>query len=199
MGGDGGTTAGKRSFTKGCQQNKKENESDGKASQRKAAWTHCSLSHRNLKLPLVADVKGSIMRKDAVIEHLLKRKEYKEGENPAPHISKLKHVVDLLFESSEKAKAAATSDAEVVADTDLTGLVTCPLTGAVGGGSQAFCFFWECGHVSSVQASDEIANGLCPWPNCTAGIKRIDLGQSLKDCDSPVNPSQKRPRDGNGA
>ncbi|KAJ7231458.1 Rtf2 RING-finger-domain-containing protein [Mycena haematopus] len=61
-----------------------------RANQNRARWNFCALSKRRLQEPVVSCALGKLYNKDAVIEFLLDRDAYGDGENICGHIRSLK-------------------------------------------------------------------------------------------------------------
>jgi len=65
-------------------------EQADKANQTRAKWLFCALSKRKLQEPIVSCALGKLYNKDAIIEFLLDRSTYGDGENICGHVRSLK-------------------------------------------------------------------------------------------------------------
>lgn len=65
-------------------------EQADKNNQTRARWTSCALSKRPLQEPIVACGLGKLYNKDALLEYLLDRSAYGDGEEICGHIRSLK-------------------------------------------------------------------------------------------------------------
>ncbi|EAU93478.2 hypothetical protein CC1G_12072 [Coprinopsis cinerea okayama7 len=128
MGNDGGSIPDRRDLVK----TKAKAEQVDKASQTKARWFYCALS----KEPIVSCALGKLYNKDAVIEYLLDKSSYGDGEEICGHIRSLKDVKQLKLTPNA---APSTSD-----DTDRAAFV-CPLNLKEMNGSQPFVYISTCG------------------------------------------------------
>ncbi|KAF7322721.1 Rtf2 domain-containing protein [Mycena chlorophos] len=181
MGNDGGSFAKRTELVKV----KKKPEAVDKANQTRARWAFCALSKRRLEEPIVACALGKLYNKVALIEFLLNRDAYGDGEKICGHIRSLKDVKTLTLTANS---------APVPADTDPTEHTQfmCPLTQKEMNGLTPFVYLRTCGCVfaaaglnamrsSPSESASEPAKDTCP--SCATKYTH-----SL-DC-VPLNPSQ---------
>ncbi|KAI9436971.1 DUF602-domain-containing protein [Lactarius indigo] len=86
MGNDGGSIPDRRDLVR----NKPKVEQADKANQTRARWFFCALSKRPLQEPIVSCELGKLYNKDAMIEFLLDRSAFGDGEDICGHIRSLK-------------------------------------------------------------------------------------------------------------
>lgn len=86
MGNDGGSIPYRIDLVK---TKAKEEKTDEKALARQL-WLLCALSHRPLGQPVVTDALGKLYNKDAVIEYLLDRSTYGDGDQICGHVKGVK-------------------------------------------------------------------------------------------------------------
>ncbi|GMK55008.1 hypothetical protein CspeluHIS016_0200640 [Cutaneotrichosporon spelunceum] len=90
MGADGGSIPGRRDLVK----TRGKAATTGKAVARERFF-YCALSKKRLAKPVVADPLGKLYNKDAVIEYLLDKNAYGDGEQICPYISGVKDLLTL--------------------------------------------------------------------------------------------------------
>ena len=86
MGNDGGSIPDRRDLVR----NKPKAEQADKANQTRARWFYCALSKRKLQEPIVSCALGKIYNKDAILEFLLDRSTFGDGDTICGHIRSLK-------------------------------------------------------------------------------------------------------------
>ena len=152
MGGDGGSIPKRPDLVR----EKKKPEQKDRDMERNAKWSHCAISQRELRKPIVSCELGKLYNKDSVIEYLLD----KSICDTVTHIRNLKDVKELsLTQKSDydiKGKELAdryfdTQDAEYI----------CPVAGIEMNGKYKFCFIWNCGCVLSERALREVPSEVC--------------------------------------
>ncbi|KAH9487360.1 Replication termination factor 2 [Psilocybe cubensis] len=158
MGNDGGSIPDRRDLVR----NKPKAEQADKANQTKARWFYCALSKRKLQEPVVSCALGKLYNKDAIIEYLLDKSAYGDGEEICGHIRSLKDVKTLTLAPNP---APASSDAS--ADSTDRPQFVCPLTLKEMNGVQPFIYISTCGCVFS-----------------QAGFKTVTAAGSPKEKDS---------------
>ncbi|KAH9891193.1 DUF602-domain-containing protein [Cubamyces lactineus] len=142
MGNDGGSIPDRRDLVR----TKQKAEQADKANQLRAMWFFCALSKRPLQEPIVSCPLGKIYNKDAILEFLLDRKSFGDGEEICGHIRSLKDVKTLkLTPNPAKTPPSATSSESVP---DRASFV-CPLNFKEMNGSQPFVYISTCGCVFS--------------------------------------------------
>ncbi|KAF9235748.1 Rtf2 RING-finger-domain-containing protein [Melanogaster broomeanus] len=133
MGNDGGSIPDRRDLVK----TKPKAEQADKANQVRARWLFCALS----KEPVVSCGLGKLYNKDAIIEYLLDKSAYGDGENICGHIRSLKDVKTLKL--TARSTPASPSDALGVVQ------FVCPLNVKEMNGTQPFVYIRSCGCVFS--------------------------------------------------
>ncbi|PPQ68342.1 hypothetical protein CVT25_007591 [Psilocybe cyanescens] len=159
MGNDGGSIPDRRDLVR----NKPKAEQADKANQTKARWLFCALSKRKLQEPVVSCALGKLYNKDAIIEYLLDKMAYGDGEKICGHIRSLKDVKTLTLAPNP---ASASTDPSV--DSSDRPQFVCPLTLKEMNGVQPFVYISTCGCVFS-----------------QAGLKTVTASGSPKEKDSP--------------
>ncbi|KAJ7632322.1 DUF602-domain-containing protein [Roridomyces roridus] len=139
MGNDGGSIPDRRDLVR----NKPKAEALDKANHTRARWGFCALSKRRLQEPVVSCALGKLYNKDAIIEFLLDRDAYGDGQNICGHIRTLKDVLTLTLTSNP---------APVTPNTDPLDRpqFVCPLTLKEMNGATPFVYLRTCGCVFSV-------------------------------------------------
>jgi len=163
MGNDGGSIPDRRDLVRTIP---KAEQAD-KNNQVIAQWFFCALSKRLLQEPVVSCGLGKLYNKDALLEYLIDKTTYGDGEKICGHIKSIKDVITLKF---------TPNPAKPVADPDPTrphAAFICPLTLKEMSGSHPFVYLVTCGcvfssaglrAVSSPASSDLPEQRLCP--NC---------------------------------
>lgn len=170
MGNDGGSIPDRRDLVRA----KPKAEQADKANQTRARWFFCALSKRPLQEPVVACALGRLYNKDSIIEYLLDKSSYGDGEAICGHIRSLKDVKTLkLTPNSSKTSLSADSTSDVAA-------FVCPLNLKEMNGSQPFVYLWTCGCVFS-QAGLRAVSGTPP--------PRDNVGDSEHESKGVEDPS----------
>ncbi|KNZ76140.1 UPF0549 like protein [Termitomyces sp. J132] len=154
MGNDGGSIPDRRDLVK----SKPKAEQADKANQTRARWFFCALS--KAKEPVVSCALGKLYNKDSIIEYLLDKSAYGDGETICGHIRSLKDIKKLnLAPNSSRAPAPDGSERPQF---------ICPLTLREMNGLIPFVYVSSCGCVFSqaglktvTQTSDDELS-LCP-------------------------------------
>ncbi|KAF9165554.1 hypothetical protein DFQ26_009805 [Actinomortierella ambigua] len=126
----------------------------------KERWTMCALSKRPLAVPIAACGLGRLYNRDAVIEFLLDRSVYGDGDVICSHIKSLKDVVALKLEPNP-AVSEKHSSSPGHADQELLAQFICPVTRKEMNGKQRFVFIDTCGCVLSELAMKEVPSQTC--------------------------------------
>jgi len=156
MGNDGGSIPDRRDLVR----NKPKAEQADKANQTRARWFFCALSKRPLQEPIVSCDLGKLYNKDAMIEFLLDRSAFGDGEEICGHIRSLKDVKTLSLTPNPAPKSGS-PDSGVD-----RGLFVCPLNLKEMTGVVPFVYLSTCGCVFS-----------------QAGLKAVSSGTQGKDKD----------------
>jgi len=139
MGNDGGSIPDRRDLVR----TKGKAEQADKANQTRARWFFCALSKRPLQEPIVSCALGKLYNKDSVLEYLLDKSAYGDGEEICGHIRSLKDVKTLTLAPNPAPVSEKTSES-----TELPQFA-CPLTMKEMNGAQPFVYLQPCGCVFS--------------------------------------------------
>ncbi|KDR68827.1 hypothetical protein GALMADRAFT_146155 [Galerina marginata CBS 339.88] len=162
MGNDGGSIPDRRDLVR----NKPKAEQADKANQTRARWLFCALSKRRLQEPVVSCALGKLYNKDAIIEYLLDKAAYGDGEKICGHIRSLKDVKTLTLAPNP---ASLSTDPSV--DSSDRPQFVCPLTLKEMNGVQPFVYISTCGCVFS-----------------QAGLKTVTASSSPKEKEKEPSP-----------
>ncbi|KAF8741337.1 hypothetical protein RHS02_03472, partial [Rhizoctonia solani] len=168
MGNDGGSIPDRRDLVR----TKAKAEQADKNNLILAAWFFCALSKRPLQEPIVSCVLGKLYNKDAMIEFLLDRTSYGDGEEICGHVKSLKDVKQLKLTPNPAASATQESDKPKSA-------FVCPLTLKEMSGSLPFSYLAPCGCVFS-----------------TAGLKAVSKPSEDKEKTEGVTEKEPCPQCG---
>ncbi|CCO27907.1 Protein RTF2 homolog OS=Gallus gallus GN=RTFDC1 PE=2 SV=1 [Rhizoctonia solani AG-1 IB] len=146
MGNDGGSIPDRRDLVR----TKAKAEQADKNNLILAAWFFCALSKRPLQEPVVSCVIGKLYNKDAVIEFLLDRTAYGDGEDICGHIKSLKDVKQLKLTPNPAVSTSQESDKP-------KSPFVCPLTLKEMSGSLPFSYLVPCGCVFSTAGLKAVA------------------------------------------
>ncbi|KAF8880918.1 Rtf2 RING-finger-domain-containing protein [Gymnopilus junonius] len=160
MGNDGGSIPDRRDLVR----NKPKAEQADKANQTKARWFFCALSKRKLQEPVVSCALGKLYNKDAILEYLLNKQAYGDGERICGHIRSLKDVKTLKLTPNPVAPPPSTSTVTDDASPDIAPFV-CPLTLKEMNGVQPFVYIATCGCVFSQAGLKTVAASIAPSAN----------------------------------
>jgi len=137
-------------------------------------WFTCALSKKALVTPVVACGLGKLYNRDAILEFLLDRTAYGDGDQICKHIKSLKDVVTLQLEpnpsfSESHSPSLTNHDQEPVAR------YVCPITMKEMNGKHRFVYLDTCGCVLSEQAMKEIPSKSCikctkPFESCNVVV-----------------------------
>jgi hypothetical protein len=152
MGNDGGSIPDRRDLVKA----KPKAEQADRANQARARWFFCALSKAPLAEPVASCALGRLYNKDAVLEFLLDRAAYGDGEDIAGHVRRVK----VRPPAPDRAGADAAQDITTLTLTpnpapapDVDGETAprwvCPLTFKALNGGVPFVYLAPCGCVFS--------------------------------------------------
>ncbi|KAG0212166.1 hypothetical protein BGX28_006712 [Mortierella sp. GBA30] len=123
-------------------------------------WFTCALSKNALVSPVVACGLGKLYNRDAILEFLLDRTAYGDGDLICKHIKSLKDVVTLQLEPnpsySETHSPSLTNH-----DQEPVSRYVCPITMKEMNGKHRFVYLDTCGCVMSEQALKEVPSKTC--------------------------------------
>ncbi|KAJ3292125.1 Protein RTF2 [Borealophlyctis nickersoniae] len=161
MGCDGGTIPKRHELVKTA----KAPERPDARVQLYAAWFSCALSKRPLQQPVVACGLGKLYNKDAVLEYLVGRGGYGDGDKICGHITGIKDVTTLnLTPNPAYSSVNAPTQSTILGETQEKPLVspfTCPITHREMNGKSRFSFIQTCGCVFAEQAFKEVPSTTC--------------------------------------
>ncbi|KAF9646586.1 DUF602-domain-containing protein [Thelephora ganbajun] len=140
MGNDGGSIPDRRDLVR----TKAKAEQADKANQTRARWFFCALSKRLLQEPIVSCALGKLYNKDAVLEYLLDKSSYGDGEVICGHIRSLKDVKVLKLTHNPSPDKSTPINGDT-----LKVQFVCPLTFKEMLGSVPFVYIPTCGCVFS--------------------------------------------------
>ncbi|KAI9104514.1 Rtf2 RING-finger-domain-containing protein [Phlyctochytrium arcticum] len=148
-----------------------------------SAWFFCALSKQLLAPPVVACGLGKLYNKDAVLEFLLNKGGFGDGDIIAKHITSFKDVTTLNLEPNPVFKSAdAPTSSSILGNIDERPFVAkfcCPVTGREMNGNYRFSYISSCGCVFSEQALKQVPGSICL--KCNQPYAADDL--------LPINPS----------
>lgn len=152
MGNDGGSIPDRRDLVR----SKPKAEKADKANQTRARWFFCALSKRKLQEPIVSCALGKLYNKDSIIEYLLDKSAYGDGEKICGHIRSLKDVKKLNLTPNPVRSPDPAPDA-----TERPQFV-CPLTLKEMNGHQPFVYLATCGCVFSQAGLKTVSGAASP-------------------------------------
>jgi len=184
MGNDGGSIPDRRDLVK----SKAKAEQADKANQILAKWFFCALSKRPLEEPTVSCALGKLYNKDAILEYLIDKAAYGDGEAICGHIRSLKDIVTLKL---------TPNPAPVVPGVDVRSRAAyvCPLTLKEMTGALPFVYLSTCGCVFSASGLRALA---APATDVSHGEESKHTPTSCPQCSKPyekktdvltINPS----------
>jgi len=150
MGNDGGSIPDRRDLVR----TKAKAEQADKANQTRARWFFCALSKRVLQEPIVSCALGKLYNKDAVLEYLLDKSSYGDGEVICGHIRSLKDVKVMRLTHSPSSDKST----PIVGEVPKIQFV-CPLTFKEMLGSVPFVYISTCGCVFSQAGLRTVSQG----------------------------------------
>ncbi|CAI2180167.1 13278_t:CDS:10 [Funneliformis geosporum] len=125
-----------------------------------ATWFFCALSKRLLQEPVVVCGLGKLYNKDAVIEYLLNKNVYGDGDTICSHISTMKDVKALKLAANPAFKD--TNGASIAHfDQGMVSRFICPITMKEMNGKVKFVYLETCGCVFSEQGLKEVPSSSC--------------------------------------
>ncbi|KAF8707055.1 hypothetical protein AX14_013707 [Amanita brunnescens Koide BX004] len=159
MGNDGGSIPDRRDLVR----TKPKAEQADKANQTRARWFFCALSKKKLQEPIVSCALGKLYNKDALIEFLLDRSAYGDGEDICGHIRSLKDVKTLKLTPNPTPPPP-----ESAGDGALNhGQFICPLNLKEMNGTQPFVYIATCGCVftqAALKTVTKASSAITPPP-----------------------------------
>ncbi|OZJ02967.1 hypothetical protein BZG36_04517 [Bifiguratus adelaidae] len=158
MGNDGGSIPKRNELVKEKQKEKKADQSI----QQIAAWFYCALSKRPLQVPVVSCALGKLYNRDAILEFLLDRSSYGDGDVICSHITSIKDVKTLNLTPNPTYDPKAVNDASIATiEHSMTSQFVCPLSQREMNGRHRFVYLQKCGCVYAESALKEVPNTDC--------------------------------------
>ncbi|CDH49891.1 upf0549 protein c20orf43 homolog isoform 1 [Lichtheimia corymbifera JMRC:FSU:9682] len=160
MGNDGGSIPRRIELVKEKQKEVKVNPD----LERVAAWFYCALSKQPLQPPIVACGLGKLYNQDAIIEYMLDKNVYGDGDKICSHITSPKDTVKLTltpnpaFDENDAAKDSTTMGH---LDKDIQSRFICPVSMKEMNGKHRFVYLDTCGCVFAEQALKEVKTYEC--------------------------------------
>ncbi|PCH33128.1 DUF602-domain-containing protein [Wolfiporia cocos MD-104 SS10] len=151
MGNDGGSIPDRRDLVK----SKPKAEQADKANQTRARWFFCALSKRPLQEPIVSCALGKLYNKDSILEYLLDKSAYGDGEEICSHIRSLKDVKTLTLTPNATKSSGSESNPD-------SARFVCPLNFKEMNGSQPFVYLLPCGCVFSYAGLKAVVGNASP-------------------------------------
>ncbi|KIY52805.1 DUF602-domain-containing protein, partial [Fistulina hepatica ATCC 64428] len=145
MGNDGGSIPDRRDLVR----SKPKAEQADKANQTRARWFFCALSKRKLQEPIVSCDLGKLYNKDAIIEFLLDRSTFGDGDSICGHIRSLKARLDFADVKRLKLTPNPTPPSPSASGEVEYAQFICPFTLKEMNGNQPFVYIATCGCVLS--------------------------------------------------
>ncbi|KAJ1961726.1 Replication termination factor 2 [Dipsacomyces acuminosporus] len=158
MGNDGGSIPRRNEMVK----EKKKDEQVDKKSQIIAMYFFCALSKQELQEPIVGDALGRLYNREAILEYLLDKSSFGDGDKICGHIKSLKDVKTLNLKANPAYSSAIQTNGQkkqaiLSFDEQKMAKFVCPVTMKEMNGNSPFEFVWSCGCVFSAQARKEMA------------------------------------------
>ncbi|TIA73221.1 hypothetical protein E3P89_01280 [Wallemia ichthyophaga] len=142
MGADGGSFVYRSELVK----TKKKPEVKNDEISRIAAWFYCALSKKLLKQPVVSCQLGKLYNKEAIVEFLLDKSVYGDGQKICGHIRSLKDVQQLKLTSNPSFNQVLSRDSDSMLS---NAPFICPITLKEMNGKQRFVYLPKTGIVAS--------------------------------------------------
>ncbi|KIK68028.1 hypothetical protein GYMLUDRAFT_36842 [Collybiopsis luxurians FD-317 M1] len=139
MGNDGGSIPDRRDLVR----TKAKAEQADKANQTRARWFFCALSKRPLQEPIVSCALGKLYNKDSILEYLIDKSAYGDGDRICGHIRSLKDVRTLKLTPNPALSSSVSTEPASQSP------FVCPLNMKEMNGSQPFVYISSCGCVFS--------------------------------------------------
>jgi len=153
MGNDGGSIPDRRDLVR----TRPKAEQADKANQTRARWFFCALSKRPLEEPIVSCALGKLYNKDSILEYLLDKTAYGDGELICGHIRSLKDVKVLQMTQNPSPNKSTS-----VAGDSIKAQFVCPLTFKEMIGSVPFVYLSTCGCVFSQAGLKTVSRSALP-------------------------------------
>ncbi|KAL1935964.1 hypothetical protein VTP01DRAFT_98 [Rhizomucor pusillus] len=157
MGNDGGSIPRRIELVKEKQKEVKINPD----LERIAAWFYCALSKQPLQPPIVSCGLGKLYNQDAIIEYVLDKSAYGDGDKICSHISSLKDTMklNLTVNPSYNENNDATTMGHL--DKEIKSKFICPISMKEMNGKHRFVYLDTCGCVFAEQSLKEVKSKEC--------------------------------------
>lgn len=123
---------------------------------RLAAWFYCALSKKLLSQPVVSCELGKLYNKEAIVEYLLDKSVYGDGQKICGHIRSLKDVKELKLTPNPSFKQLSGLDSDSMLS---NAPFLCPITLKEMNGKQRFVYLPKTGIVASESGLRSMNNG----------------------------------------
>ncbi|TRM62803.1 Rtf2 RING-finger-domain-containing protein [Schizophyllum amplum] len=160
MGNDGGSIPDRRDLVR----NKPKAEQADKANQTRARWFFCALSKRKLQEPIVSCALGKLYNKDAILEFLLDRSTFGDGDTICGHIRSLKDVKQLKLTPNPTPPSPG-------ADAKEHPQFICPFTMKEMNGVIPFVYLSTCGCAFSREGLKQVGSS----PGSSSDSEQLDV------------------------
>ncbi|CAG8594283.1 4426_t:CDS:2 [Paraglomus occultum] len=190
MGNDGGSIPKRIELVK---EKKKEVRPDQTAL-KIAIWFFCALSKSLLQDPVVICALGKLYNKDAVLEFLLNKEAYGDGDMICSHITSIKDVKTLKLTPNPAYKETSVSTL-AQSHQGMVARFVCPISMKEMNGKSKFVYLDTCGCVFSEQGLKQVPAGVCVkkgklkelnGENSTALSDNVGIKRKLED-DTPAS------------
>ncbi|CAG8513765.1 38057_t:CDS:2 [Gigaspora margarita] len=155
MGNDGGSIPKRIELVKEKQKEVRPDQNALKV----AMWFFCALSKRPLQAPVVACALGKLYNKDAILEYLLNKSAYGDGDVICSHITSIKDVKTLNLTPNPAFKESSASVAHF--EQGMVSKFICPISMKEMNGKLKFVYLDTCGCVFSEQTLKEVPSEAC--------------------------------------
>ncbi|KAF9111102.1 hypothetical protein BGX27_005392 [Mortierella sp. AM989] len=135
-------------------------------------WFSCALSKKPLSAPVVSCGLGKLYNRDAILEFLLDRNAYGDGDLICNHIKSIKDVVTLTLETNPSFTEGQ-SGSLTNHDQEPVSHYICPITMKEMNGKHRFVYLDTCGCVMSEQAMKEVPSKTCI--KCTKPFEQFNV------------------------
>ncbi|KAI8147547.1 Rtf2 RING-finger-domain-containing protein [Fennellomyces sp. T-0311] len=132
--------------------------------ERIAAWFHCALSKQPLQTPIVSCGLGKLYNQDAIIEYLLDKNAYGDGDKICSHISSPKDTIKLNLTPNpayDETKSVKDSTTMGHLDKEMKSRFICPISMKEMNGKHRFVYLDTCGCAFAEQSLKEIKSKEC--------------------------------------
>ncbi|GAA5811734.1 hypothetical protein MFLAVUS_005176 [Mucor flavus] len=132
--------------------------------ERAAAWLYCALSKLLLEQPVVSCGLGKLYNQDAIIEYLLDKNVYGDGDKICGHIKSIKDTVELnLTPNPAYNEKGSSPDSATMGNLERSAKskFICPISMKEMNGKHRFVYLDTCGCVFAEQALKEIPSKEC--------------------------------------